>query len=191
MLKSKLTLRVGFDLDGVILYNPARIARPLIAQFKKIFLHKKKLGFYYPKSPFEKKLWSFFHRSSIFIAPGFSEIKKLTRQNKIKAYIITARFDFMKVDFQKWVKKNNIQQVFINCFHNQDDEQPHLLKEKMIKKLDLDIYVEDNWDIVQYLNKKFPDKKIYWIYNICDRANNYPYKFPTLQKAVDQIKKIT
>jgi len=45
----KRPLRVGFDLDGVLLYNPARIARPLVAFVKKHFLKKRTKLFLYPK----------------------------------------------------------------------------------------------------------------------------------------------
>ena len=60
----------------------------------------------------------------------------------------------------------------------------------MIEKLNLDIYVEDNYDIVRYLSQsaKLKKVKIVWIYNILDRHINYPYKFPTLKAAVEFIK---
>ncbi len=81
--RSKKILKVGFDLDGVLLYNPLRVARPIIAFVKFIlFNHKRPLTFYYPKTKLEKWLWWFFHKSSLFIAPGFDEIKKLAKQKK-------------------------------------------------------------------------------------------------------------
>lgn len=183
----KQPLKVGFDLDGVILYNPVRIMRPFVAIIKNIFSKKKDLKFYYPKSKLEKLLWSLGHKSSIFVAPGLDEIKELVKEGKIAAYIITARYDFLKKDFQNWINKMDAQKYFKGIFHNANDEQPHLFKEKMVKKLDLDIFVEDNWDIVRHLSEN-TKKKIFWIYNIFDKKIIYKDKLPHLKKVIDEIK---
>lgn len=39
---AKKPLKVGFDLDGVILYNPVRVLRPFSAFTSKLLFHKKK-----------------------------------------------------------------------------------------------------------------------------------------------------
>ena len=57
----------------------------------------------------------------------------------------------------------------------------------MIKDLDLDVFVEDNWGIVEYLSPKFRRTKIAWIYNLLDRTIPYPYKFPSLKKTIEHI----
>lgn len=186
-------LRVGFDLDGVLLYNPVRIVRPLVAFVKNLFLHKSKLSFYYPKTPLEKLFWTFVHRSSLFVAPGFEEIRNLTKNKKIIPYLVSSRFSFLKDDFEVWLEKTKAESFFSACYHNTQDEQPHLFKEKMVKKLELDIFVEDNWDIVRHLNEKLKIKnenvKIFWICNLFDNKIDYPYKFPSLKKAIEFIKK--
>lgn len=189
-MKENKVLRVGFDLDGVILYNPARIFRPLIALTKSLFFdHKKPLHFYYPKSKMEKFFWRFFHLSSIFPSPGLDQLEKLINDKKIKAYLITARYSFLKKDLDFWIKKLKLKKYFSGIYYNQKDEQPHLFKEKMIKKLKLDIFVEDNWDIVDYLNKKLnKNSKIFWIYNLLDRKINYHYKFPVLSQVVKKLR---
>lgn len=182
----KQPLRVGFDLDGVILYNPARVVRPLISLAKRLFLSKRKLAFYYPHSPIEKWMWGLFHLSSIYISSGMDDIKKLVKEKKIKAYIVTARYSFLGEDFKKWVKKNGIDLVFDGVYYNKDDEQPHVFKEKMIKKLNLEVYVEDNYDVVKYLSQK-ESTKIIWIYNMFDFYLHQKYKFPSLKKAVQSL----
>lgn len=183
---SKKVLRVGFDLDGVILYNPARVVRPIISLVKRLFLTKRKLAFYYPHSPIEKWMWKLFHLSSIYISSGMDDIKKLVKEKKIKAYIVTARYGFLGDDFKEWVKKNEIDLVFDGVYYNKDDEQPHVFKEKMIQKLNLNVYVEDNYDVVNYLSQK-NIAKIIWIYNIFDFYLHQKYKFPSLKKAVQSI----
>ncbi len=181
---NKKILRVGFDLDGVLLYNPARITRPIIAFIKKNIFSKKTNNFYLPKSKIEKWCWHIFHKSSLFISPGLNNIKELVKKEKIEAYIITARYSFLKDDFENWLKKIEANKYFKGCYYNKKNEQPHIFKEKMIKKLNLDIFVEDNWDIVRYLNPKFKNEKlkvnIFWVYNIFDKKIKYKYKFPSL-----------
>jgi hypothetical protein len=181
-------IKVGFDLDGVLLYNPVRIARPVISFFKRAFLHKKKLAFYYPKTDLEKRLWRLIHKSSIFIAPGFSQISELVKQKKIKAYIITARYSFLGPELLKWAEKNGFGSVFTEIHYNAKDEQPHLFKARLINKLKLDYFVEDNLDIVRYVEGK-TQTTILWIYNIFDKGVYYPRRYPYLKKAVEYIRR--
>jgi len=184
----KQPLRVGFDLDGVLLYNPARIVRPLIIFFKRLFLKKEINRFHYPKTRIQKFFWFFLHKSSIFIAPGLNDIKKLVKEKKISAYIITARYEFLKDDFYHWLDKIEAKKYFTGYYFNNNNEQPHIFKARKIKELRLDLFIEDNWDIVNYLSKK-TDTKIYWIYNLLDRNIKYKFKYSSLQQVVSTIKK--
>lgn len=181
-------LKVGFDLDGVILYNPARIMRPAVALVKDLILKKKKLKFYIPQTPQERYMWHLFHKSSLFIAPGFSEIRTLAEKGIIEPYIITARYSFLKPDLDKWLKKADAYSYFKACIHNEKDEQPHLYKERMMRELKLDVFIEDNLDIVLHLAKSLPDKKIIWVYNLLDINKDYPLKVPHLKKGIEIIK---
>lgn len=187
MTKHPTPLRVGFDMDGVLLYNPGRIIRPFISSIKRFFLHKKKLTFYYPKTHTEKIFWRFVHKSSIFNAPGLQEITKLVKDKKIEAYLITARYNFLGSSVENWVKKNKLENTFKGVFYNSKDEQPHKFKERMIKKLELDMYVEDNYDIVNHLTET-TSAEVLWIYNILDRGTVFPKKFPHLRHAIEFIK---
>ena len=182
----KKPLKVGFDLDGVILYNPARIVRPVFALMRKLFLRKKKTAFYIPKTKLEKLFWLLVHKSSLFIAPGVNELQSLIEQNKIEAYIITGRYDSLKTDFDKWMERIEAKKYFKVYLHNAQEEQPFKFKKRMIKKFRLDIFVEDNWDIIQLLNNDHEMKtKIFWINNVLDRSVAYQYKFPSLKSAIE------
>lgn len=179
----KPTLKIGFDLDGVLLYNPARIVRPIIVRFKKIFLPAEVNKFHLPKTSFQKLIWNFLHKSSFMAADGIDDIKMLVNEKKIEAFIVSARYDSLKEDFNKWLKILEARKYFAGIYYNDDDEQPQYFKEKMIKKLKLDVFVEDNWDIVKYLNFKFKisNLKLLWIYNFLDRNINYQLKFSSLK----------
>jgi hypothetical protein len=192
----KQILKVGFDLDGVLLYNPARIARPIIVFMKKIFLKKEADRFHYPKTKIQKLIWLIFHKVVFGPALGYDELKKLIKSKKIKAYIITGRNESLKKDFEKWLVKLEANKYFSGSYFNDKNEQPFLFKERMIRKLKLDLYVEDNWDIVFYLNSILNKSeqnlriKIYWIYNIFDRLKKFPNKFPGLDSVIKKINKI-
>lgn len=193
---SKKPLRVGFDFDGVIMYNPARVIRPIVSFFKKrkLLFNRKELEFFIPKTKFEKMFFILLHQSSIFPAIGLDEIKKLVDAGEIEAYVITGRFSFLEPDFNRWLKKIEAKHIFKACYYNKNDEQPHLFKERMINELKLDLFIEDNWDIVNYLHRKFWTKagnqktRIYWIYNLFDRKITFKNKFTQLHEALNFLK---
>jgi hypothetical protein len=112
----------------------------------------------------------------------------------IEPYLITGRFGHLKQDYLKWKQKMRADQLFLNCYMNDRDEQPHLFKERMIKELKLDVFIEDNWDIVQYLDQTFSQKqdnqdlvKIIWLSNILDFKINYHAKANNLKQALSLI----
>jgi hypothetical protein len=184
----KKPLKVGFDLDGVLLYNPARIIRPILKTTKELLLKQKKPTFYVPQTPSEEFLWKLVHKSSMFISPGIEEIEDLVLTGEIQATIVTARFECLKGDYDKWVVKLNRNQIFKNSFYNHRNEQPHIFKERMLRKLKLDVYVEDNWDIVSYLHQSSLKTRIMWVNNILDKSISYPDKYSNLKDALKVIK---
>ncbi len=179
------TLKVGFDLDGVILYNPVRIFRPFARNFLKpvkvAVFHQEKSLFYVPKSNLEKLLWRMIHWTSFKTNNGIEDLRKLAKNRKIKFYLITSRYDFLAEDYFQWLKKIDAKKIFIQCFYNKKNLQPNEFKEMMIKKLGLDIYVEDNFDIIEKLNHH-TKAKILWLSNIMDKNIPYQFKFFSLKE---------
>lgn len=184
----KHILRVGFDLDGVVLYNPARIIRRPVTLFKHYFFPKQEKHFYYPESKPLQQLNRLMHKSSFMVAPGFQDIIDAAKKGEIEPYIITARWSFLKEDFDAWMKKLHVPVHFRSYHMNERNEQPQDFKERMIKELSLDVFVEDNLDIVEHLEKK-TDAYIIWIYNIFDHFVKKDHRFPTLQSAVAYIRR--
>jgi hypothetical protein len=194
-MKEKM-LRVGFDLDGVLLYNPARIVRPIISLMKKkkVLIDRNELEFYVPKPGLGQFFWELFHKSSVWVAPGFEQIEQLKNQKLIEPYLITGRFGHLKKDYVKWKKKMGAENLFASCYMNDRDEQPHLFKKRMIEQLKLDVFIEDNWDIVQYLDQQLNQKesnqkhvKIIWLSNIFDFRIDYQAKASNLKQALSLI----
>lgn len=190
-MKRKSILRIGFDFDGVLVYNPVRIFRMPVSLFKRTFLKPKKLKFWLPKTSWQKFFWVLFHKTSVFPAIGYHDLLKLMKKGKIEGYIITARYDFLENDFKAWLKTYDPEKLFAGYFLNKKNEQPHQFKEKMIKELKLNYFVEDNWDIVNYLSSKLKENKelqIHWIYNLLDRKIAYSDKHPYLGRFLRRLK---
>lgn len=188
----KKVFKVGFDLDGVILYNPIRTLRPfakkILKPLKAGILHQNKEAFYLPKTTLERFLWRVVHMSSFRINNGYEDIKRLAHEKNIEMYIITGRYGFLKKDYKKWLKEIEADEVFKGCYINEDNIQPNDFKEKMIKKLRLDVYVEDNWDIIEKLNHH-TGAEIVWITNLVDRRIPYQNKFNDLRGVASFLRK--
>ena len=163
-------LKVGFDLDGVLLYNPARVSRPIFTFVKKLLRVDRSHDkiFTIPKS--KKSIWlmKVLHYSSFMVAPGYRQVVKMIKSGQIEAHLVTARFSYLKEDFNKWLNILDADDVFVSIHQNEKDEQPHLYKAKKVKELELDVFIEDNWDIVNHLRTIYPEKNILWITNIID-----------------------
>ena len=179
-------IRVGLDFDGVVAYNPFRIARPIVAYFKHDILKIKKLRFWYPQKKWQQIFWIILHESSVYPANGVDLVRSLVDERKIEAHLITARYSFLDNHLYKWLNKYKLRKYFKTINLNVDDEQPHIFKEKLIGKYKLDYFIEDNLDIVKHLVNK-GKKNIYWIYNIFDRAYPHKNKFPYLKYALLEI----
>ena len=140
-MSSKKPLRVGFDLDGVLLYNPVRIFRPIISWIKRDLLGRKQTKFFVPKKRWQQLIFIWLHKTSLWVAPGLDEIKALADAGLIEPYLITARFSFLQADLEFWLKKIKADTLFTSIQYNKHDEQPFIFKANQIKKLQLDVFV--------------------------------------------------
>lgn len=181
------TPRIGFDFDGVIMYNPARAIRRPMSFFKKHFLPARKSHFLYPKGRIAQWINHLLHKSSFKPSQGYKDVVELSKNGSITPFIITARWSFLKKDFHTWIDSLHASRYFQGYFINENNDQPHIFKEKMIKSLKLDVFIEDNLDIVDYLREK-TDAEILWISNIFDRHEKRPLAFRNLTEAVAYIR---
>ncbi|OGG03162.1 hypothetical protein A2W14_03625 [Candidatus Gottesmanbacteria bacterium RBG_16_37_8] len=187
----KRKIRVGLDFDGVVAYNPFRIVRAPWAFFKSRILGIRKLTFFYPKTNFSKFIWKLMHDSSIFPAKGKNLLMDLVNNDLIEVHLVSGRFSFLDDHLYSWLDRYGMRKIFKSINWNRKDKQPHKFKEELIRNKKIEIFVEDNWDIVEYLgesNKNYGKRvKIFWIYNLVDRLRKYEYKYPYLEKALEAI----
>jgi hypothetical protein len=186
-VRKKNILRIGVDFDGVVAYNPFRIIRAPIAFVKQNIFGIKKLKFFIPENWWQKFIWTIIHESSILPANGVKLLIDTSKNNPVELYLITARFDCLKENTLRWIKKYGLDNTFKDILINEKYEQPHVFKDRIIREKKLDYYIEDNWDIVNTVNGK-TKTKIFWIYNVLDSNRKYPNRFPYLKKALEKIK---
>lgn len=174
--KHQRKIRIGLDFDGVVAYNPLRVVRAPITFIKHNIIKKKTTEFYIPTTPFMKFLFWLPHQFSFFPGRGMGYLRQLVRDGNVEAYIVSGRYGYLDAQIPQWLKQRRLHDIFTEVHANTDNEQPHLYKERMVRQLRLDYFIEDNLDIVKHLSQTTP-VRIYWIYNIFDRCHPYPYKF--------------
>lgn len=185
----KKRIIVGLDFDGVVAYNPVRLARFPISYIKRHVLGIKKVSFFVPKTPFERWLWALGHETSMFPAQGASLLRTLTQNGTIEAHLVTARFGFLEQQLYQFLDRWDLRRAFTSITLNTKEEQPHTYKARIVSSKKFDYYIEDNWDIVEHLHALHLKTQIHWIYNILDRNREYPMKHPYLKHALEDIVK--
>jgi len=163
MEKEKKIVKIGFDLDGVIVDKPPLIPKGLIE-----FLTKKpansSLHFRFPKSFVEQYVRKISH-FYLFRPPlrqNVDFIKRLSTK-KYEPYIISGRYSFLTSETDIWLKKRGLEDLFKAVFINLGNEQPHLFKERIIKNLGLDYFFEDDEETVAYLSQKVGKAKVFLV----------------------------
>jgi len=179
-------IRIGLDFDGVVAYNPLRIVRGPITYIKRRVLKKKKTEFYIPTSWLMKFIFWLPHQWSFFPGRGMNKLKQLVCEGKVEACIVSGRYAYLDGQIPQWLKRRGLAHTFSAVYANQKNEQPHLFKERMIKKLKLDYFIEDNFDIVSYIHPR-TTTKVYWIYNIFDKNQEYAYKFASVDEVLKKL----
>jgi hypothetical protein len=126
------------------------------------------------------------HQCSFFPGHGMALLKQLVDKGKVEACIVSGRYGYLDAQIPVWLKRRGLDTVFTAVYANENNEQPHVFKERMLKKLQLDYFIEDNFDIVSYVQKRVKTK-ICWIYNICDKGQTYQRKFSSIQAILQTL----
>jgi len=167
------TIRVGVDLDGVVVNKPVFIPKSLIEWlFRAHHNHGRKYRI--PKSKLEIAVRKLSHHWLIRppIKANITIIKKLSKAKNIKIYLISGRYQFLKNQTAAWLKVNGLSQLFPTPYINLNDLQPHIFKEQMAKKLKLDYFFDDDPIIINHFKQTNPKIKAY----LTNHKNNLQLK---------------
>lgn len=161
--KKKSHLKIGFDLDGLFVDKPPLIPRRLIEWLFRG--SSRNLHYRFPKTKLEKTIRKVSHHS-IFrpqIKKNLEFLKKISQEKKYQLYLISARYSFLEERTHQWLKKSKIDNFFEKIFLNLKDEQPHFFKEKVIKDLKVDFFVDDDLPLISYLATALPRVKFFYL----------------------------
>lgn len=154
-------MKIGFDLDKILINFPPLVPDRLIDR-----LYRKKangeLAYRIP-SKAEQLLRRVSHHP--LLRPGIVEnisfIKNIPKENN-KLFLISSRFGFLENRTKKLIKKYEFEQIFDQMFFNYNNMQPHEFKDEILKRLNLDIYVDDDFHLLKYVAKHNKKTTFYW-----------------------------
>jgi hypothetical protein len=163
-------MNVGFDFDKVFIDYP-----PFIPYFLIDFLYKVRAVFrkssknfvphYRIPGPFEQNVRILSHHP-IFrhqISKNVDFLKAISSDKKIKKYLVSSRFSFLKNRTDGVLKKYQLKKYFDGIYFNYENKQPHLFKEETIKKLKIDTYIDDDIQLSVFLAQRNPRLTIFWV----------------------------
>jgi len=155
-------MNIGFDLDKVFIDYPPFVSPKVMDK-----LYKKKdngvLLYRLPSYP-EQLLRKASHfpllRQGI---KGNLDFLRSVSKNEHKLYLISSRFKFLERTTQRLIKRYGFDTIFDGMYFNFANEQPHLFKDRVLKQLHLDLYVDDDLSLLKHVAKNNKDTKFFWL----------------------------
>jgi hypothetical protein len=155
-------MNIGFDLDKVFINTPPFIPKDIIEK-----LYKKRdngvLLYRIPGKP-EQIVRRLSHLP--LLRPAIKDNLDFLRsipKDKNKLYLISSRFKFLEDSTEKIIKKYNFDKIFNAMFFNFSNEQPHIFKNRIIRNLKLDYYIDDDLSLINYVAKNNPNTTFFWL----------------------------
>lgn len=171
-------MKIGFDLDKIFIDYPPVVPEGVINW---LYRHgvtdllypqdSAKLSYRIPKTSVERSLRKLTHVR--ILRPRIKENINFVRHfphnpHPHRLYLVSGRFGFLKKTTDKLLRLYHLRDAFTSVYLNTKNEQPHKFKERMIKKLNLDLFIDDDLDLLKYLKETCPRTKLVW-YNPSDK----------------------
>jgi len=157
-------MNIGFDLDNIFISTPPFVPKHIIDK-----LYKKRdngvLLYRIPSLPEQ-----LFRRSTHMplLRPAIKEnlefLKNISKKNN-KLYLISSRFKFLEKRTEKLIKKHGLDKVFDEMYFNFENIQPHIFKNEIIKRLNLDVYIDDDLSLIKHVARENGKTKFFWLSN--------------------------
>ncbi len=154
-------MNIGFDLDKILIDTPPFIPGRVINM-----LYKKKdngeLLYRIPSRPMQ-----LFRRATHvpLLRPPIKEnlaFLQSIANKKNKLYLISSRFKFLEGVTNQIIKTYKLDSTFDGLYFNYENKQPHVFKNDVLKKLKLDIYIDDDLSLIKYVARDNPKTTFYW-----------------------------
>lgn len=158
-------MNIGFDLDKVFINFPPLVPTKIIDW---LYKGKPNGGLKYRIPGRVEQIIRIFTHHPLFRPPitkNMNYVKNLALVNKNKYYLISSRFGFLEKRTSDIIKRYKLDKIFNAMYFNYSNIQPHEFKSEVIKKLNLDMYVDDDLQLLEYLSNKNPKTKFFWLNN--------------------------
>lgn len=158
-------MNIGFDLDKIFINFPPLVPTKIIDWLYK-GRSNGKLKYRMPSNA--EQIIRIFSHYPLFRPPitkNINYVKNLALANKNRYYLISSRFGFLEKRTSDIIKRYKLDKIFNTMHFNYSNNQPHEFKSEVIKKLNLDMYVDDDLQLLEYLSDKNPKTKFFWLNN--------------------------
>lgn len=157
------TIRVGFDLDGVLIDKPPFIPRRVLQRLYKG--SSKALRYRCPSQGLNRQLRIWSHAGWLRppLTKNISYVHELAADPKTDVYLISSRYSFLAEATVKILRRYCLEGVFTGVFLNERDEPPHQFKKRVLKTMGIDRYFEDDEETVAFLNRELPGVEVCFV----------------------------
>lgn len=189
MTKSKKPIRIGFDLDGVIAKHSFGGFWVVLRRLKERVLRGlHSSSYYYPSTDLEKLAWKVIN----WLRVPFNDEKELFSSLACgnEFYLVTGRFKFLEKQTVNWLKKYRLDGHFSKVLINTEDLNPILFKAKVIKKLGLDFFVDDDLEVIRELKKRTAAKLCWLVPSHRSKSDNYDGEIESCASLDEYLRRI-
>ncbi len=155
-------MTVAFDLDGVFIDRPPFVPRSLLEW---LYRGPQTNGpsYRFPTTKAEQIVRKLSHHHRL--RPAFAQNIAFLHQllsgfPHDKFYLVSSRYNFLKQPTEAVLSRYGLVSPALKVYMNECNEQPHLFKERMVKRLKIDIFIEDDPRTAYYLARCCPGVKI-------------------------------
>ncbi|HYK09103.1 MAG TPA: hypothetical protein VEW42_06440 [Candidatus Eisenbacteria bacterium] len=167
-------MNIGFDLDGIFVHLPPILPAWVI---ERLYRERNQTQLHYRiPGEIEKRIRILSHAS--LLRPPIKEnilfAKNLSHSKKYTFFLVSSRFGFLKQQTEKIIRKYGIDKIFHKIYFNYDNEQPHIFKDRIIKKMKISLFIDDDIYLLTYLAKENPTTQFFWLNTSTNKkiANN-------------------
>lgn len=173
-------MNIGFDLDNIFISTPPLVPKKLIDKLYK----KRDNGVLLYRIPtLAEQLLRRASHTPMFrpaIKENLEFLKQISKEDN-KLYLISSRFKFLEKRTAKLIKRYGFDKIFDEMYFNFENVQPHIFKNDVLKKLNLDIYVDDDLSLLKHVEKANNKTKFFWIKTF-DKKGDLPKNISAISK---------
>lgn len=161
-------MNIGFDLDGIFVDKPPFIPHWII---ERLYVKDvRRLTYRIPSQP-EQLIRKVAHAP--FLRPPVSKnidwlLRYAKKNNTHTYYLVSGRFGFLQKETEQFLKHYTLDRILTQWYINNRNNQPHLFKNAMLKKISIHRFVDDDLPMLKFLAQKNPRIKFFWL----NRTNN-------------------